>query len=313
MKCKLCLSKSTNLLFFAKNIHGRHVLSQDRFKIYWCQNCKVAFTDVEINDTYYKKYYRKNYYQYNQCAILISKVLCLLREISFRNKLKMIRRYSPSGSKILEIGCAKGDFLHWLPPSFQKYGIEINEIGYQYIKDNYDDIVAYKVKIDGAGLKNGSKYDIIVMWHVFEHIDNPINFVKSISCMLAEGGIIIFDIPNQNSVGFRLTKRAWFHLDAPRHLFYYGYDTISWLLRQNNFEIVNYSANAIDYFQDLAVSFYMKFKTNSLFLNIFIAAVVIPPSLIIRLLTALLKPNISETNTYVVKSHFKYGKHKRKE
>ena len=140
------------------------------------------------------------------------------------------------------------------------------------------------------------------MWHVFEHIDNPVAFVGSLSKLLPKDGVIIFDIPNRNSIGFNLTKKTWFHLDTPRHLFYYSYDSMRALLEKHNFEIIKYKANIVDYFHDLSISFYMRFKkTNNLFLNIIIAAAFIPPTIVIRFLAALFVPSISEINAYVVK------------
>lgn len=301
MDCKLCLRDGAISLFYAKDMHGRHSLSKDQFRIYKCRWCNAVFTDLNIDNEYYKKYYPEDYYEDNQVSKSINKLLRLFKEISFKNRLRTIKDYSPKGRTILEIGCAKGDFLRWLPSSFEKYGIELNEAGYQYVKKNYKDIKIYNIDIGRKSFNNGGKYDIIVMWHVLEHVYNPIDFIKRLSDILAEDGVIIFDVPNKNSIGFNLTKDAWFHLDAPRHLFHYTYNSVKWVLQKYNFEIVKYKANTIDYFQDLSVSFYTKLKTNNLFLNILIAIIVIPATLIVRFLSSLFVPTISEVNSYVVK------------
>jgi hypothetical protein len=50
-------------MFAANNVHGRHVLSQDTFQIYRCNNCGIIFIgSVEINSEYYLKYYSDRYY-----------------------------------------------------------------------------------------------------------------------------------------------------------------------------------------------------------------------------------------------------------
>lgn len=303
MRCRLCLSKRTKLLFISKNVHGRHILSNDKFRIYECQNCKVAFVDVNVNSEYYSKYYPANYYQDNHNNLLLNKLLYLLKELSFRRRLRLIKKYKPEGNKVLEIGCAKGEFLHRLPSSFQKHGIEINEIGYQYIKEHYQDIEIYNIKIDSDdfdGLSFG-EYDIILMWHVFEHVDNPVAFVRSLSKLLSKNGVIILDIPNKNSIGFNLLKHAWFHLDAPRHLFHYAYDNLRSLLQNYDFEIVGCKGNFTDYLHDLSAGFYTRLKTNIFFVNIIIAMVVVPLGFAVRLFASLFVPAVSEVNTYVVK------------
>lgn len=301
MKCRLCSGEDTNLLFFANDTHGRHILSHDRFAIYNCKNCKVTFTDIHANNEYYKKYYPENYYCDEYRNALLNRTLALLKKISFFKKEKLILKYKPKGNRILEIGCAKGDFLHSLPAYFEKYGIEINEIAYQYVKNHYSDITVYNTEVDSRYFSTGDiKFDIIVMWHVLEHVANPRAFIKALSNLIAEDGVIIFDVPNRNSLGFNLTKEAWFHLDAPRHLFYFNFESLKGLLGEYNLRIATYSAQKFDYFHDLSSSFLKMFETKKNLLNIMIAIPLIPAVFLIRLIFALFFPGLAEINTYVV-------------
>ncbi|MFH1459866.1 MAG: class I SAM-dependent methyltransferase [Candidatus Omnitrophota bacterium] len=303
MKCKYCLSEKTKLLFVAENRHGRELLSQEGFEILECLNCKVTFTAVEINNGYYEKYYLDGYYNTPAYNFLIKSILAWLSNISFHRRLQLIKQYHPKGMKILEVGCGWGGFLHSLPKTFQKSGIEINKQAYQYIKDNYQDIEIYNTKIDNSICSKNEfgEFDIIVMWHVFEHIDNVDSFMKGLSCLLAKNGVLILEIPNRNSLGFNLTRKFWFHLDTPRHLFFYGYEGMKILLAKYNLKIVEYKSNAIDYFQDLAFSFYMCFAGKNPVVNGILAVLLIPFGLIIRLLMALFVLGKAEINTYVIK------------
>ena len=139
------------------------------------------------------------------------------------------------------------------------------------------------------------------MWQVFEHIDNPGDFLKDITGLLAKDGVIILEIPNRNSIVFKVAKKFWFHLDTPRHLFHYSYQSLNRLLEKYSFKIVGYKASPIDYFQDLISSLYMKFKVNNGFLNSIMLVAIIPFAFTLRLITALFIPAVSEINTYIIR------------
>lgn len=308
MNCRLCSSNETKLLFSAENVHGRHVLSNERFGVYECRQCGVSFTDVRVDGSYYKKYYPENYYSDNQPRSLIEKFFSVYERFSFQQRLKLIGKYKPRGNRILEIGCAKGRFLHFLPVSFEKYGVEINESGYRFIKENYKEITVYNTRIDDEGFnREGVKFDVIVMWHVLEHVDNPDSFLKKLSGLLGEDGVIIFEIPNRNSVGFNFTREAWFHLDTPRHLFYYNCKSLVPLLKKYGLEPVRCTGNPIDYFQDLAFSFYNKLMAKETLTGVIAAYLILPFALIVRLLLSLLTTRLAEVNTYIVKREMAGG------
>jgi SAM-dependent methyltransferase len=289
----------------SENVHGQQVLSKDLFGIYECLTCKTTFTGItSTDDDFYKKYYKSDYYLSNEkYGLVIRWVINFLRKISYLRNLRLINKYKSPGNKILEIGCGNGSFLNSLPSHFEKHGIEINNDGYKFIKENYKNIRIYSTKIGEDDLgKDIKNFDIIVMWNVLEHIDNPMKFIQIISTtLLASHGVFIFDVPNRNSLGFRMTKENWFHLDTPRHLFHYQYDTVNSLLEMHGLKIIKVSGNPIDYFHDFSVSIYKKIITENRFLNFMYGVMLIPTLLLVRLFISLFVPNLSEINTYIVR------------
>ncbi|MBU0633736.1 MAG: class I SAM-dependent methyltransferase [Candidatus Omnitrophica bacterium] len=304
MKCMLCSSDNPRLLFVAQDIHGRQILSNDKFDIFQCDACNVAFTQVHVGPEYYKKYYRKDYYCPINSNGLIGKCLFFLQEFSFKKRLKLIERYKSSkGNRILEVGCAKGEFLNSLPESYDKCAVEINEDGYNFVKENYKNIDIHNVRINDRDFKASKfgEFDVIIMWHVFEHVEDPAVFIDNLSKLLAKDGVLIFDIPNKDSLGFNLTQHWWFHLDAPRHLFHYNYKSIDSLIQRSKLKIVGHVGNIWDYPQDLPASFYSKFKTANFILNSLFFIFVLPVLTIFRFIVALFFSKKAEINTYIAK------------
>ena len=301
-KCRLCSSSNTQLLFVSKNIHGRHLLGREKFNVLECKNCEVTFTDVDVNSLFYSHYYPENYYDEFQGGRLIGGILAFLEKFSFQRKLRLILRHKPLGNRVLEIGCAQGKFLNDLPPTFKKFGVEINENGRRYIQEHYPEITVYQDDIESENFGDCStKYDIILMWHVLEHIKDPSAFLQRLSSLLNKNGVFIFEVPNRNSLGFRLTRKKWFHLDTPRHLFHYNQRSLKQLLNQQGLKVIEYSGNAVDYWHDFTTSICKCFSTKVPIINKVFYFMFFPIGFTIRTLLSIFSAQTAEINTYVVK------------
>ncbi len=300
-QCRICGSSDNRKLFTSLNVHGRHLLGNEKFDIYECYHCHVLFTDVIPNYQYYRKYYPKNYYETIPNNGLAQLVLSWFNNLGFARRMAIINRFKPTGKNVLDIGCANGEFLNQLPANFERYGVEVNTDAYLYIKKNYPDITVYNQKIDSTKFKNNIRFDIIVMWHVLEHVDNPNIFFKSIRKILNKNGVLIIEIPNRDSLGLNIARSSWFHLDTPRHLFFYNYICLKELLRKNHLRIINYSSDPLSYFHDLSFSLYNMPKQNNLFIDFILFIIIVPITLLIRLILSLFYPRAAEINTYVIK------------
>lgn len=302
----MCGSEKAQLIFNAANRHGRHLLGDQKFAIFRCPDCAVTFTDVLANADYYKMYYPQGYYSEIQEGCLLGYFTHLLQKLCFRRRLNVIRKFHPEARRILEIGCGRGEFLHYLPPTFEKYGLEISEEAQRHIRENYRDIILYNEEIETEGFdrqNNPKTYNVIGLWHVFEHLVHPEAVLKKIKNLLSLNGILILEVPNVEGLGFKLFKECWFHLDAPRHLFHYDYKSLENLFKKTGFKIISYSSNPLDYFQDFSFSLLNKLKTSYGFLNILIAFLSILIGAPIRLIVSFFWPKAGEINTFVIKEN----------
>lgn len=74
-----------------------------------------------------------------------------------------------------------------------------------------DDAVEALARVDAA--------DGVLMFHVIEHVDNPMELFDAAAAKVKSGGVLVVATPNPASLSFRVTKEYWLHVDAPRHLF----------------------------------------------------------------------------------------------
>jgi SAM-dependent methyltransferase len=151
--------------------------------------------------------------------------------------------------KILDIGCCRGEFLNGLPSNrFKKFGVEINPQ------------VAKIASLSGLNIITGDinqidfktkKFDCITMWHVFEHLPNPSKTIQQISKILKPNGLLIFTVPNSNSIGFKYGHKNFFHLDSPRHLFIPNEKSLEKLLQQSDLTKITFKNPFLEYPLDL--------------------------------------------------------------
>ena len=298
MNCSLCHSDKIEQFLLAPDVHGRHLQSDEKFSVFRCSNCGVLFTGVRFSEDYYEKYYPDDYHKVESYHFLVSRLLKILKKASFNRRLRLMRRFGAIRGDVLEMGCGKGEFLDFLPASCHKYALEVSPACQRYIQNHCPGVTLLN-RMEEA-LKSSQRYDVILLWQVLEHLFEPVQALKNLSFLLKPGGVIIFELPNAESLGLRWTKISWFHLDTPRHLFFFSKKNIEDMLKKNGLKIVYFGANEIEYFQDLAVSLYQKYQTPWRFVNWLLGFCVIPLGLMLRFLLSVMNTQKAEINTYVV-------------
>jgi SAM-dependent methyltransferase len=137
---------------------------------------------------------------------------------------------NPDKIKGLEIGCGSGDLLYTL----QKTGWEMEAV-------EWDPTAAKK-----ASEKNKcniwigdfreidlpkNKYDLIVLNHVFEHLNSPVQALQRIYDLLAPNGRIVLIYPNPYSIDAKKFKEFWMPWETPRHLVFPSQDAIKYMVK----------------------------------------------------------------------------------
>ena len=137
-------------------------------------------------------------------------------------RLDLIRKLMPSG-RLLEIGCARGDFLRLAREFFDASGVEPNP----ELADSASEVApVYRDIIERTPW---SGFDVVASFHVIEHVDSPRSFIRAAAERLKPGGLLVIETPNIDSLPFKVLKSRWRQL-IPEHYFFFNPKTMSRLL-----------------------------------------------------------------------------------
>ncbi|HCN37520.1 MAG TPA: hypothetical protein DIS94_07415, partial [Bacteroidetes bacterium] len=132
----------------------------------------------------------------------------LLKEIFAINSQRKIEilKFKNSGS-LLDVGCGSGLFLKSVSDVFNVSGIDVSKKSINFAREEFGLDVSNK-SLDDL-ISDGKKFDIITLWHVLEHFNNPVEDLKKIRNLLNENGVLIIEVPNWDSIKFQMSGKKW--------------------------------------------------------------------------------------------------------
>jgi len=159
---------------------------------------------------------------------------------SSQNFLKLISRYlNPSQhKKLLDVGAGGGILVDEANKfGFDAVGIEINKLlvaeatkrNIPVLWGNIENIEIFPFNY---------KFDIIVLNHLLEHLNDPVKTLSKLKEYLRDGGFLIIEVPNIESYLAKKHKLSWKYI-ALEHIFYFSEKTLSKILSQIGFKIID--------------------------------------------------------------------------
>lgn len=218
--CPLCGSSSAQTLFIARDrLLGR----PGEFSVVRCTGCGLVFLRPRPSPLALGSFYPDTYYPLDQQpsreAIAVAEGL-LARITEWRRGQRL---QAPS---ILDIGCGTGLFLHLAQEAgLRVRGIELSESAVAYARAKYG-LDVHHGTLKNAELPDES-FDIVTMWHVLEHVPDPVEALRRVARLLRPGGLLLLGVPNIDSIEACIFGRRWFSLDAPRHLSHFTPHTLT--------------------------------------------------------------------------------------
>jgi SAM-dependent methyltransferase len=197
VKCTLCGNEE--ILPISNSIRN---VTDDTYKMYQCKNCGTHFMfplpDESELETYYDGVFRsevhtKAFYEKEHMDLTFN---YFTPEAKIR--VKRIVGDLKESDDILEIGTSVGYFLSAVSEYVHlAYGTEWDSGARQYIEDV---IANPKIKTAQNPWDFEQKFDKIFMFHVLEHIEDPVHFLQRLKKQLKPNGKIYIEVPNVDDI-----------------------------------------------------------------------------------------------------------------
>ena len=221
---------------FCEKTSAKFWFIKDNFNLYRCKKCKLIFIHPlpqTVNNIYSKNYFcgakqGRGYVNYDE-----DKKSDLP---TFHSYLDRIEKTAATGGQLLDIGAATGTFLEVARQrGWQTKGVEISAYAAaEGVKKNLD-IVAGTIQ---TARLNHNFFDVITLWDVFEHVENPKKEIEDISDLLKPNGVIAMNLPDTGSLFAKISGKFWPLLLPPEHIHLFSKKGLINLLERKGYKIL---------------------------------------------------------------------------
>jgi CMP-N-acetylneuraminic acid synthetase/2-polyprenyl-3-methyl-5-hydroxy-6-metoxy-1,4-benzoquinol methylase len=144
--------------------------------------------------------------------------------------IKYINEQPPG--KILDIGCGFGFLLSAVNNNWDKHGTEISYYAAN-IASNYANIFTGELE-DTDYLPES--FDVIVLYHVIEHLVDPVRYIKKIYSLIKIGGKLIIATPDFSCITAQRFKEKFRLLHDNTHISLFSTESLINLIEDYGFE-----------------------------------------------------------------------------
>ena len=134
--------------------------------------------------------------------------------------------------RILDVGCGPG----WLwaeMEGWDRYGVETDKLAAEHAGRH---CLSYNCEVDDTDFGN-DYFDVIVMHHVIEHMEDPVSDLAKVHDLLKPGGILLLGTPDFDSPCARLFGENYRLLHDQTHVSLFTKESMTRLLQDSGFVI----------------------------------------------------------------------------
>lgn len=170
------------------------------------------------------------------CSTLYSDVAALLEDKGRRKKGPRF---------LLDIGSGTGEFLQFMASKgWKTEGLELSSDARALAQEK-------GLKVHGLPAERflaqeparRGRFQAITLFHVLEHLLDPVGLLRTAKKLLAPGGILVVQVPNDfNALQLTVTKKSgqkpWWVV-SPDHINYFDFEALRRVLRGLGFEVLH--------------------------------------------------------------------------
>ena len=216
--CPICNTTGKETVFQCID----HSVTGETFDIVRCKSCGYAQTFPLLNEFTIKKYYETDDYisHSENSSGIINKLYLLIRWFNVKAKLNLVKRIACRRDNLLDVGCGTGFFLaRCQKQGWNVTGIEQSSVAQKKAEERINAPIYPSIYSPEVTEKT---FDVITLWHVFEHLFDINKSFEQLKSMLSPHGFMVFALPNPLSKDAEIYGKNWAAFDVPRHLSHFS-------------------------------------------------------------------------------------------
>jgi len=163
-----------------------------------------------------------------------------------RSTLQELAKHFPNRGRLLEVGCSYGGFLaEARRDGWDVTGIEISENASAYAREKLG-LRVFSGTLSDQVHNLGAPYDALAMFHVIEHVQDPLALLASCRQLIKPGGLLILKTPNVASAIAKITGSSWHWVSPPAHLYLYSPETLGKSLTKSGYQALKFQSSQGD-------------------------------------------------------------------
>ena len=228
-----------------------HAIPGQTYRIVRCAQCRLLFLNPRPDAASMSVFYRAAGYDPFLSSraekTTFARLYRFVRRFTVHRKAARIAKGIARGGRCLDVGCATGELLAVLKRrGMEVRGVEPDEAAAEFARKTHSVTVWAGTIHDVPEAEE--RFDLIVLWHVLEHVPDLRGNLARLHRLLKDGGRLAIAVPNPLSRDARIYGSRWVAWDTPRHLYHFEPAVMLELLRRSGFEAEHKGAVAFDAF-----------------------------------------------------------------
>ncbi|KKL92017.1 hypothetical protein LCGC14_1888900 [marine sediment metagenome] len=195
-----------------------------------CAECSITCLNPVMTNEEYDKFYNKDgQKEFIDKFLDVSENYEHKLSVSDYRRAMIVNNIIKVNDRILDIGTGNSNFVGMVKNST---GIDIN-------KSRVDRSVTRGLDVRYCDVFDWNEpMDVVTLFHVLEHITNPIEFMYKIYEVLNKNGILVIEVPNLDDALVSLPVYSEFYYQNA-HCTYFTPGTLRFLMKSCGFDVVD--------------------------------------------------------------------------
>jgi len=252
MICPVCEEKKNFKKVYDKpsgvTNHLNYKPENKNLVLYLCSNCGMVFQARCYREEEWIKIQTENY----RTDLSNEEIEDLVND--YHEMVRFITEGFSKSGKVLDCGCGRGLLLKALErKGWECTGVELpgeaglfarNRLGLNIILGDCEDLEL-----------NNVEFDVIILWHVLEHLKAPVKVLKKIRKLLKDNGRVFLQVPWVPDFE-NYQDKHYYHILVLNHLNFFSPHVIKRLFHKTGFEVTR------EWITDSELTYILEKKTD---------------------------------------------------